>query len=78
MEEPKLKQCPFCGGEAYYVTPKSVNSAFVSVGVECKKCGANPYSVLVYRFETDLNKKAAIAELWNRRAYTISVSDIKV
>lgn len=39
----KLKPCPFCGGEAYYLTPNKVkNSAFVSVGVECKKCGAIP------------------------------------
>lgn len=67
MKEIKLKKCPFCGGEAYFLTPKTVNSSFVSVGVECKMCGANPYSVLVYKFETEENKKKAIAELWNRR-----------
>lgn len=63
----ELKHCPFCGGEAYFLTPKTMNSSFVSVGVECKTCGANPYSVLVYKLETEENKKKAIAELWNRR-----------
>lgn len=63
----ELKPCPFCGGEAYFLTPKTMNSSLVSVGVECKTCGANPYSVLVYKLDTEKNKKKAIAELWNRR-----------
>ena len=67
MEDVKLKPCPFCGGEAYFLKPRTMNSSFVSVGVECKMCGANPYGVLVYKFETDENKKKAVAELWNRR-----------
>ena len=54
-------------GEAYFLKPRTLNSSFVSVGVECKMCGANQYSVLVYKIETEENKKKAIAELWNRR-----------
>lgn len=69
MNDVKLRRCPFCGGEAYFLKPRTVNSSFVSVGVECKTCGANPYSVLVYKFDTDENKKNAVAELWNRRTH---------
>jgi hypothetical protein len=38
VENIKLKPCPFCGGEAYYRKPVDIEgSAFVGVGVECKK-----------------------------------------
>lgn len=64
----KLLPCPFCGGEAYYRTPQHVaNTAFDRMMVECKRCGASPYSVEVYEGDTVENKREAIARFWNRR-----------
>ena len=65
----ELKPCPFCGGEAYFLTSWHVkNTAFDSIGVECKSCGAQPYQIRVYE-GTDLEKKReAAAKKWNRRS----------
>lgn len=64
----ELKPCPFCGGEAYYRKPIDMEgTAFVAVGVECKKCGAYPFSTMVYEGESDEKKKAVAAKHWNRR-----------
>ena len=64
----KLKPCPFCGGEAYYLTPKKMQgSAFVAVGVECKQCGAVPFMTMVYEAETSEKKRRVAAKHWNRR-----------
>ena len=69
MSEIKLKPCPFCGGEAYFRKPqKEKGGAFVSVGVECKKCGAYPYSTLCYEFLSESELQEAAAKSWNRRA----------
>lgn len=66
MEE--LKPCPFCGGEAYFRTPmKEKGTAFCSVSVECKRCGASPFETMVYEGEDDANKKLTAAKHWNRR-----------
>lgn len=63
-----LKACPFCGGEAYFLTPeKCRGSAFVTVGVECKKCGAVPYITQVYEDSTEQHKREAAMAPWNRR-----------
>lgn len=68
MKEIELKPCPFCGGEAYYRRPqKEKGTAFVIVGVECKKCGAYPYSTLCYEFLDENKSKEAAAKQWNRR-----------
>ena len=68
MPEIKLKPCPFCGGEAYYRTPTHLKgTAFDVAALECKQCGASPYAVEVYEFDTAENKRKAIAEFWNRR-----------
>lgn len=65
----KLKPCPFCGGEAYYRKPEHLKgTAFDIMRIECKKCGAAPYAVEVYEFDTEADKKEAIARFWNRRA----------
>ncbi|MBQ1386178.1 MAG: Lar family restriction alleviation protein [Erysipelotrichales bacterium] len=56
MSEPKLKPCPFCGGEVRMVIAPLGTRAFI-----CDKCGAD---VMFYRAERD-TKKAA--EKWNRR-----------
>ena len=69
MADVKLKSCPFCGGEAYYRTPTHLKgTAFDVMMVECKQCGASPYAVEVYEYNTEENKRKAIAEVWNRRA----------
>ena len=68
MTSTELKTCPFCGGEAYYRKPvDEKGSAFVRVGVECKKCGAFPFSTMIYEGETEAKKKAVAAKYWNRR-----------
>jgi Lar family restriction alleviation protein len=65
----KLKPCPFCGGEAMFLTPvREPRTAFDRISVECKHCGAHPYTLLVYSFESIEEKQASIAEEWNRRA----------
>ena len=68
MSNIELKPCPFCGGEAYYRTPTHLKgTAFDVMTVECKQCGASPYAVDVYEYDTNENKRNAIAEFWNRR-----------
>lgn len=65
----KLKPCPFCGGEAYYRKPEHLKgTAFDIMRIECRKCGATPYAVETYEFDTEADKKEAIARFWNRRA----------
>lgn len=43
-------------------------TAFDVMMVECKQCGASPYAVEVYEYDTEENKRKTIAEFWNRRA----------
>ena len=67
--EVELLPCPFCGGEAYYLTPaKEKGTAFETMRVECRKCGAVPFAISVYEGNTYEQKKQAIARQWNRRA----------
>jgi Lar family restriction alleviation protein len=69
MAANELKPCPFCGGEAYYRKPiDEKGTAMVRVGVECKKCGAYPFSTMIYEGESEQRKKAVAAKFWNRRA----------
>lgn len=83
MSNIELKPCPFCGGEAYYRTPTHLKgTAFDVVAVECKQCGASPYAVEVYEFDTAENKRKAIAgfleqegEILFRGEEPITVSD---
>lgn len=64
----ELKPCPFCGGEAYFRMPiKEKGTAFCSVSVECKRCGASPFAIMVYEGENDTHKMLAAAKYWNRR-----------
>lgn len=68
-KEIELKECPFCGGEAYFRTPEKLMHSISSVvvGVECTKCGAAPYAVIVPECWDDIDKKKAVAKRWNRR-----------
>lgn len=76
MNEPELKPCPFCGGEAYYRKPQHIKgTAFDVMQIECKKCGAAPYAVNAYEHDTEKNKKANIARFWNRREENESKHD---
>ena len=64
----ELKLCPFCGGEAYLRAPEKITgTAFCSVSVECKRCGASPFATMVYAFADDTDKKRAAVKAWNRR-----------
>lgn len=73
----ELKPCPFCGGEPYFLKPRhEKGTAFDTMMIECKHCGALPYGVSVYDGEKEEDKKAAIAKFWNRRSNGwISVKD---
>ena len=63
-----LKPCPFCGGEPYFLKPRhEKGTAFDTMMIECKHCGALPYGVSVYDGKKEEDKKAAIAKFWNRR-----------
>lgn len=62
-----LKPCAFCGGEGYYRAPQRKGCEDIMI-IECKQCGASPYAVFVSCVLDDDEKKAAIAEKWNRRA----------
>lgn len=68
MTENELKKCPFCGGEAYIREEDIKGTAFVAVGAECKKCGARPFSTMIFEGESGARKKAVAAKHWNRRA----------
>ena len=69
FEGPELRPCPFCGGAACYHPPKAQKKSIsdVFMVVECTKCGAIPYAVLVSVGKGIFEKKQAIANEWNRR-----------
>jgi Lar family restriction alleviation protein len=56
----KLKECPFCGGEAKLSGRNNISSVYVY----CVKCGADPYIVAIAA-NYCANDKAI--ELWNKR-----------
>ena len=56
----KLRECPFCGGEAKWRYSKPCG------WIQCKKCGATSVPVADSYEEADGKEEAATA--WNRRA----------
>ena len=58
MSEPKLKPCPFCGGEAVMLTHSffNLNETF---GVQCAVCEAETNQFY--------HTKEEAAEAWNRK-----------
>lgn len=63
--EPKLKPCPFCGGEAKLVD-YGQEGDFEDWDVECEKCGI--LFVAPGKEEGWVTTKEEAAEAWNRRA----------
>lgn len=64
----ELRECPFCGGEAYIRTPTHMKgTAFDVMSIECIRCGASPFAINVYEGKTDEEKQSIIAEKWNKR-----------
>ena len=69
MDKPKLKPCPFCGGEAEITevidrTPRNLEP--VGFGVKCDQCGIIVAKIdcgVTDWFETD----EEAAKAWNRR-----------
>lgn len=73
MQTPKLKLCPFCGGEAQIIHIRASYDDYdydgIAMVVKCKRCGAvSPYKrgTMHGNFRWDERDKAADA--WNRRA----------
>lgn len=71
-EKPKLKSCPYCGGEAAYCSGYITDDrrAF-GVGIWCSKCDASikreiPISVKNFVQYVDEMRNEVI-EAWNRR-----------
>ena len=72
MDKPKLKPCPFCGGEARIARFRTYIESFMGMGykfyVYCPDCGIDGPGV--YLAESDA------AAVWNRRADNqLSVGD---
>lgn len=61
-----LASCPFCGGQPYIRAPIHKGCEDIMI-IECKQCGASPYSVYVSEVLDEADKRNAIAEKWNRR-----------
>ena len=57
--EAKLKRCPFCGGEAFFITDDGGDSGKETYSVSCSECGCD---IGWY----DTKKEASAA--WNRRS----------
>ena len=64
----KLKNCPFCNGEAMIVDGYSEAGCWI----ECKKCGAGGVS---FKGINDIHTEAIKA--WNTRANLVSVKDFE-
>ena len=76
MREPKLKTCPFCGGEVCvenYTINEPVTMFEFGYQIVCKKCNCGSRQMtpklpeLLTEAEKEIYKKAVI-ERWNRRA----------
>ncbi|MBU5680114.1 Lar family restriction alleviation protein [Blautia sp. MSJ-9] len=68
MKERKniLLPCPFCGGTAYFKNPVR-KGLHKELSVECKRCGAAPYTLEVYGNKSNEEMKTDLAAVWNRR-----------
>ena len=40
---------------------------FSELSIECRRCGATPYTLEMYGNRSNEEKKKALAEVWNRR-----------
>jgi len=71
MTEPKLKPCPFCGGEADFISKPVATiklETYMTYRVRCRECYAqSPYrsNAYLHGFHRTLDEAA---EAWNRRA----------
>jgi Lar family restriction alleviation protein len=63
----KIKNCPFCGGEAYARFVPGSKGAFGYASVECRKCGAVPYVHQAYYLLSKEEATKGVIEAWNRR-----------
>lgn len=64
-----IKNCPFCGGEAFYDT-KQENDGYCSykVGyIRCDKCGCQTPSFIIDGYYGADTKKEDVYEIWNIR-----------
>ena len=68
----KLRECPFCGGEAKLQREHDIFTDSYEAYFECKDCGARTKSVDVTGYSRDgsavFNPLILLESLWNNRA----------
>ena len=76
----KLKPCPFCGGEAEFITKSKFTRGVGVVGytfvIECRSCGVSLPKTYTTEFSLNKNgeftpnrdEREIAVDLWNRRA----------
>lgn len=78
MSENNLKPCPFCGGEAEFVTDTSGyknDSRMISFHIQCKDCEIEypkRYEIKLHlgshgEIVTDIDERQKALEAWNNR-----------
>jgi hypothetical protein len=63
MTEPKLKCCPFCGGEAVFESVDRGYNDVWTVG-----CGNQSEDCIATQMISTFSRKADAAEAWNKRS----------
>lgn len=72
----KLKNCPFCGGEADLSQKMFVSGDGSKTYVKCKTCGATSQTHIAYDMDDDKKALEAAADTWNRRTAEKPVLDV--
>lgn len=68
MDKPKLKPCPFCGGEPKTMVKSNANT-IITVSIRCKKCHAEIHDSVIDLCDLDTMQRAInnVIGAWNRR-----------
>lgn len=68
MTDFKLRECPFCGGDAEYIERGNEHIGLKETVVRCKSCNCKQeHKWFRYKFDFEFVRYKTI-EAWNRRA----------